>query len=128
MNRRLLTGSLLGMLFALALIPSAAQGSPIPIEEFQTKSSDQQAGGHPDLVTEFKLGEPEKQVAKTVTFEAPEGIFGNPNAVSRCASADFAVSECPVNSQIGVITVWAYHNGNTEDLLGTAPLYDMVPR
>ncbi len=127
MNRRQLTGAVLGTLVALALIPAAAQASPIPIEEFQSKSSDQQAGGHPDLITEFKLGEPETQAAKTVTFEAPEGIFGNPNAVARCSSADFAVSECPVNSQIGVITVWADHNGNTEDLLGAAPLYDMVP-
>jgi hypothetical protein len=127
MIRRQLIGAVLAGLVVLALIPAAAQGSPIPIEEFQTKSTGQQAGGHPDLVTEFKLGEIEKQAAKTVTFEAPEGIFGNPNAVARCTSADFAVSECPVNSQIGVITVWAYHNGNTEDLLGTAPLYDMVP-
>ncbi|HEY7256481.1 MAG TPA: hypothetical protein VH476_07325 [Solirubrobacterales bacterium] len=127
MIRRQLVGVLIGATVALALAPSAAQAAPIPIEEFKTSSADPQAGGHPDLVTEFKLGEPDKQAAKTVTFEAPEGIFGNPNAVTRCTSADFALSECPVNSQIGVITVWAYYNGNKEYLLGTAPLYDMAP-
>jgi hypothetical protein len=127
MIRRMLTGALLGTVIALALAPLAAQASPIPIEEFKTESSDQQAGGHPDLTTEFKLGEPEDKAAKTVTFEAPEGIFGNPRAVTRCTAADFARSECPVGSQVGVITVWAYHNGDAEDLLGTAPLYDMVP-
>jgi hypothetical protein len=127
MIRRMLTAALLGTLIALALAPWSAEASPIPIEEFRTESSDQQAGGHPDLTTEFKLGEPEDKVAKTVTFEAPEGIFGNPKAVTRCTAADFARSECQVGSQVGVITVWAYHNGNPEDLLGTAPLYDMVP-
>jgi hypothetical protein len=92
-----------------------------------TESSDPQAGGHPDLFTEFKLGEVMNKAAKTVTFEAPEGIFGNPNAVPRCTAADFARNECPASSQVGVITVWAYHNGNPEDLLGTAPLFDTEP-
>ena len=58
MSRRQLTGALLGTLVAFASDPIGGAGRrPIPIEEFQTESSDQQAGGHPDLVTEFKLGE-----------------------------------------------------------------------
>lgn len=130
MIRRKLTGALLGMLVAFALAPWAAQATvpgPIPIETFVTEGSDQQAGGHPDMFTEFKLGEVMNKAAKTVTFEAPEGVFGNPTAVPRCTAADFARNECPASSQVGLITVWAYHNGDTEDLLGTAPLYDTVP-
>ncbi len=35
-------------------------------------------------------------------FNAPEGIFGNPNAVTHCTSSDFALDQCPSNSQAGL--------------------------
>ena len=55
-----------------------------------------QAGGHPDLTTSFTLGSPgEPEAARNVIFRAPEGIFGNPNAVPECTSADFALDRCP---------------------------------
>jgi hypothetical protein len=110
----------------LAAAPSA-WGSEA-IESFSTTSSDTEAGGHPDLTTEFMLAGPGvPEAARNVTFEAPEGVFGNPNAIFKCASEDFAQASCPPNSQAGVITVYANYEGNPGYLLGTAPLLGLEP-
>ena len=86
------------------------------------------AGGHPDLSTSFTLSSPgAPEAARNITFKAPEGIFGNPNAVTQCTSASFAFDRCPSNSQIGVITVYANYVGNPDFLLGTAPIFIREP-
>ncbi len=87
-----------------------------------------QAGGHPDLSTSFTLGSPgEPEAARNVIFRAPEGIFGNPNAVTNCTSADFALDRCPSNSQVGLITVNANYEGSPDFLMGTAPIFIVEP-
>jgi hypothetical protein len=119
----ILSAALLALLFA-----TSAQAS-IQVESFTTTSSDSQAGGHPDLTTDFKLGEPGvHESAREVVFNAPTGLFGNPNAVTRCTAEDFAFQQCPVNAQAGLVTIRANINGEPEHLLGTAPLFDMVPQ
>ena len=86
------------------------------------------AGGHPDLSTSFTLGNPgEPEVARNITFRAPEGVFGNPNAVSECASSEFALDRCSADSQVGLITVYANYKGNPDELLGTAPIFALEP-
>ena len=40
---------------------------------------------------------------------------------------DFALDQCPSNSQAGLITIHANYEGNPNYLLGTAPIYDLVP-
>ena len=90
--------------------------------------SSQHAGGHPDLSTSFKLADPgSPETARNVIFKAPEGIFGNPNAVTECTPGSFALDRCPSNSQVGVITIYANHNGNPDFLLGTAPIFVLEP-
>ncbi len=114
-----------GALLALAA-PATAE---VAIESFSTTMSSSQAGGHPDLTTSFSLSNPgAPESAKNVVFEAPEGVFGNPNAISRCTASDFAQTECPPNSQAGLIVVRANYLGNPNYLLGTAPIFDMVPQ
>ena len=81
-----------------------------------------QAGGHPDLLTSFALESPgEPEAAKNVVFDAPTGVFGNPRAAAECAAADFALDQCPPNSQVGLITLHADYKGKPNFLLGTAP-------
>ena len=63
-----------------------------------------------------------------VIFDAPRGLFGNINAVTKCQPAEFALDRCPPNSQIGLITVYSNYEGNPSFLLGTAPLYDVSPQ
>jgi hypothetical protein len=114
----------------LALLALSGQArATVDIESFATTSTDPQAGGHPDLNTSFALASPgEPEAAQTVIFNAPTGVFGNPNAVTRCPSDDFALTQCTPNSQAGLVTVTAKYNGNPNYLLGTVPLYDLAPQ
>jgi hypothetical protein len=118
-----------GCLLALAILSARAHASEAIVpHSFTTTTSTSLAGAHPDLHTVFELetpGEPES--AKNVAFNAPEGVFGNTNAITECAPSDFALDQCGVNSQAGLITVYASHAGNPKYLLGTAPVYDLVP-
>ena len=60
-----------------------AQADAERIDSFTTTSSTTQAGGHPDLTTSFTLDEPGRpRGRKNVIFNAPEGVFGNPNAIT----------------------------------------------
>jgi hypothetical protein len=111
----------------LALLAPTARAS-MSVEAFTSTSSNAQAGGHPDLSTSFTLVEPGvTESAANIVFDGPQGLFGNPEALVRCTSSDFALQQCSSNSQAGLVTVYANHNGNAGELLGTVPLYDMEP-
>jgi hypothetical protein len=112
---------------SIASVAAPARASEA-IESFTTTTSTSQAGAHPDLVTSFTLQSPgAPEAAKNVSFNAPEGVFGNPNAITQCSSADFALDQCPRSSQAGLITVFADYEGSSTKLLGTAPVFDRVP-
>jgi len=99
------------------------------IDSFSVATSDTQAGGHPDLSTSFTLNSPgSPESAQNVIFNAPEGLFGNPNAVTACSSSDFALSQCAPDAQVGLVTVYANYEGNSSYLLGTAPIFDVEPQ
>jgi hypothetical protein len=118
---------LLAVAASLALAPAVRASEPI--ESFTTTMSTSQAGGHPDLTTSFALAEPgQTEAARNVIFNAPTGIFGNPRAVTQCQAADFALEQCPPNSQVGLITLHADYEGNPDFLLGTAPIFSEVPQ
>src|SRR6476659_10254303 len=104
MIRRMTLGIVAAALSAAAFV--APSQAAIPVESFTTTTTTTQAGGHPDLTTSFTLAGTASGIAKNIEFNAPEGLFGNPNAISRCTASDFVVSECPVSSQAGIVTVW----------------------
>jgi len=111
---------------ALTLAASPALAAQ-PITSFTTTTSETQAGGHPDFTTSFTLDSPgAPESARNVIFNAPEGLFGNPDAVTKCTPSDFALQQCPSNSQVGLITIYANYK-TPNDLLGTAPIFDMAP-
>src|SRR5215211_3547079 len=113
----------------LALAFAVPAQASILIDEFKTTSSESGAGTHPDLTTAFKLDEAGiQEAAKDVVFEAPQGVFGNPNAISECTAADFAINECSPNSQAGLATIVAQTDAAPEELLGTAPIFILVPQ
>src|SRR5262249_24735119 len=124
--RSALIAGLLAVLLAVTLAPQALASEGI--ESFETQTSSTEAGGHPDLRTSFALEHPgAPETAKNVTFTTPQGVFGNPNAITQCSSSDFALDRCPAASQAGVVTIHANYGGDQESLLGTAPIYDLVP-
>jgi hypothetical protein len=118
----------LAAILAIGLAAASPATASEGIDSFTTSSSTSQAGGHPNLRTIFALDSPGvPESAKNIAFNAPEGIFGNPNAIVRCQPADFALQQCPPNSQAGVVTINANYSGNSNYLLGTAPVYDVQP-
>ncbi len=120
--------SSLALVLAALAIASPPADASLQVESFTTESSDTRAGGHPDLSTSFSLEEAGvTESAKNIVFDAPQGVFGNPNATNRCTADDFGLDQCPSDSQVGVITVYANYEGNPHDLLGTAPIYDLEP-
>ena len=120
--------SLIAATLALAAIAATPVAASQQIETFTTSTTTTQAGGHPDLQTTFTLQSPgQPESAKNITFDAPEGLFGNTNAITKCVPADFALDSCPTNSQAGIITVRGNHEGNPTYILGTAPIYNIAP-
>ena len=112
--------------FAAGASPALASEG---IASFSVSTSNTQAGGHPNLSTSFTLENPgSPEAAKNVVFNAPEGLFGNPNAVPACTSSDFALTRCSPDAQVGLITVYANYKGNPKYLLGTAPIFDVEPQ
>lgn len=114
----------------LALLASAVPASAVEsINSFEVTTSSTQAGDHPDLGATVSLEAPgEPEAAKQLVVDMPPGLFGNPGAISKCASVLLALNECPIASQAGLVTVRANYLGNPNYILGTAPLYDMEPR
>jgi hypothetical protein len=124
-SRSIGTIAAVAALLAIIAVPAQAE---MQIDSFTTTTSTTQAGGHPDLTTSFTLHNPgAPEAARNVIFEAPKGLFGNPSAPFRCTAEDFAFQQCPSNSQIGIATIYANYGGNPDDLLGTAPIFDLVP-
>jgi hypothetical protein len=115
--------ALLSGLFLVGADTSSASES---IESFSVSSSTTAAGGHPDLgglLSVDNLGSPD--AARRVTIDEPEGLFGNPHAITICSSSDFALTQCPTTSQAGVVTIRAKYENSSSYLLGTAPLFDV---
>jgi hypothetical protein len=116
--------ALCGLALALAAAPAAATE---PIASFGVTTSTTAAGGHPNLTAKFTLEEPGvPEAAESVSVNLPRGVFGNPNAIPTCNVSDFALMQCPSNSQAGTVTIRANYAGDPENLLGTAPVYDLA--
>jgi hypothetical protein len=128
-GRGFLAGMLfVGLLCSLALTASKATAAA-NITAFETSSSDSRVGMHPDLETNVTIqdaGSPE--TVRNAVVNLPEGMFGNPNALPKCSSADFALFRCAPISQAGLITVRGNYGGIGDNLMGTAPLFVLESR
>jgi hypothetical protein len=72
-----------------------------------------QAGAHPDASTTFEL-KPVSTVpgavgpyadgsAKDIVIDLPPGLIGDPEAVPKCPQTLWALGQCPVETQVGII-------------------------
>src|SRR5262245_29170485 len=89
------------LLAMLALIGSLALGPPqaeakSTVEEFLAEPSETQAGGHPDMLFQFKAGNRATQGfpsrcycedPKNITVSAPTGVVGAPSTLPQCSAA-----------------------------------------
>jgi hypothetical protein len=122
--------ALLGLAVAIsaAVVAAPAMAESLSISEFETTSSESEAGGHPNLETKFRLGNAgDPEIAKNISFDLPRGMFGNPNVLAQCTPVDFALTQCSPSAQAGSIVVRANYEGNPDYLLGMAPIYNVEP-
>ena len=110
---------------AMGLLTAGASASQA-ISEFSIVSTTQQAGGHPDIVSRLRLDKPgQPEVAKNITVNMPQGIFGNPGAIFHCRASVFVENHCQSGAQVGTITIVANYEGSENFVLGAAPIYNM---
>jgi hypothetical protein len=119
---------LLAALMALGVSAAPAAAQSLEISEFQTTSSSTLAGDHPDLETKFRLtGSGNPETPENLSFELPQGIYGNPSVLSQCSSVDFSLNQCPPGAQVGYIVLHADYESDPNFLLGLAPVYSVEP-
>ncbi|HEX7059189.1 MAG TPA: hypothetical protein VF176_04990 [Solirubrobacterales bacterium] len=123
-KRSVFLGAVLASLLAAAALAGPASASEA-ISAFSVTTTTTQAGGHPDLGMSVELESPgAPESARNVVVNTPEGLFGNPNALDKCSSEDFALDQCSSSTQAGLITVRANYQGTADKLLGTAPIFN----
>ena len=106
MRAKTVTAALSAVVVALMLAVPAQAAGPLSVESFSVGSSNTEAGAHPDVTTSISMNNPgEPEAAQDVAINFPEGVFGNPQAIAVCRSADFALNQCPGASQVGIITI-----------------------
>ena len=99
------------------------------IYAYDSFPSSTQAGGHPDIFTEFELGS--RLTAnppvpcfcndpKIVINHLPAGVIANPHVVSECKIAQLALFECPADSQAGIVALKLFGYGGF-------PLFRVTP-
>ena len=71
-------------------------------------------------------GEPES--AKDLLIDLPPGYFLYPSFHVRCTTTQFGEDECPVDSQVGVITVRGNYGGDPDFELGEAAIRLLTPQ
>lgn len=114
-------------LLALALVPVTA-GAAITVDSLTTAVSTTQAGQHADLSVSLSLGASgDPETVKELDLGLPPGLFLAPFGSQLCAPEDFDASECPLQSQVGLITIHADYEGNPSHLMGTEPVYLLEP-
>jgi hypothetical protein len=94
---------------------SAAQANT-PITHFSALPSVTQAGGHPDVEISFAVANRVIQNStslcncedpKDATVHLPTGFIGDPHAAPECSLAEFSADKCPIDSQVGVVSIFA---------------------
>lgn len=114
-------------LLALALVPVTA-GAAITVDSLTTSISTTQAGQHADLGVSFSLGASgDPETVKELDLGLPPGLFLAPFGSQLCAPEDFGSSECPPQSQVGLIAIYADYEGDPSHLMGTEPVYLLEP-
>jgi hypothetical protein len=124
------------LLMAAAVFAGSAQANS-PVYRFSTEASTTQAGGHPDIVVEYKVGNRAVQEfndpcycndPRDIIQELPQGVIANPHATPQCDSVELSEFRCPADSQVGIAALVIYKEiGVGGGIFIFAPLYNMVP-
>jgi uncharacterized repeat protein (TIGR01451 family) len=108
-------------------ISSTSAGFGISAGGAAAALSSTQAGAHPDFATllAFNTVNPRGSLAgdlKDTTAELPPGFAGDLTDMPVCQGATFLQEECPVNSQVGIISI-----ATVGSQTALEPVYNLVP-
>src|SRR5665213_3317494 len=132
----------------------SSEPTPFGVERYELRpenedgSIDTQAGSHPFQLTttinlnqaaEFyglilidqNVGEGEFPQVPALThdlhFNLPPGLIGNPTPFPRCPEAEFLLSGCPANTQVGVASVTVTEPNAVPEIREVVALVNLVP-
>jgi hypothetical protein len=114
--RRLLPLAVVVAMLCCAPLVSAAESAEYGLESVGASVSTPQAGGHPELQTTFTMktdsvGFPFAGT-RDLEFVLPPGLLANLSSFPQCTFLQFQTRECPIDSQIGIVSVTAYSLGS----------------
>lgn len=131
-----LATSLLGALVFGANTASAVPGAEII--SYEAFANEYQAGSHPDITFKFQISthaslpktESGANSIKTAVIELPAGVSANPHAVAQCTASQFALNECPPDSQVGIAHPIVLVSDTEGGFINPGPsaLYNLVPQ
>jgi hypothetical protein len=122
-------------LVGASLLFAPTAGANTPIEYYSVLPSARQAGGHPDVEIDYAVKNRVLQAsenpcdcedAKDATVHFPAGFIGNPHATPQCSNAEFAIDSCPVDSQIGIVSIGVTSETGGDFNFDSA-VYNLVP-
>src|SRR4051812_8133614 len=116
----------------IALGPGANEaGAKSEIFGYSSHPTTAQAGGHPDIYSEFALGTRFNQQPippcgcddpKNVILHTPPGVIANPHVAAICTAAEASLFECSADSQVGLIVL------RLGTAYGVIPVYRTTPQ
>jgi uncharacterized repeat protein (TIGR01451 family) len=97
-----------------------------------TALSSMQAGAHADLTTSIGFNTIDDKgtlavAPKEVVVDLPPGFSGDLVETPTCAAALFSHGECPIGTQIGILTLTAKLTSDRETVVYTEPVYNLAP-
>ena len=122
------------ILATTSVVPTLAHADA-PIYSFSVRPSSSQAGGHPDILTQFEVATTATEEPapcrcndpKEILIDTSQGLVGVPGNIPECTAADFAALSCPVDSQIGISAVRVLAPLLEGGAYSIQPVYNMVP-
>jgi hypothetical protein len=124
-------GLLICVSLAIAAGPGAKEASAkSQIFGYSSHPTTAQAGGHPDIYSEFSLGTRFNQQPippcgcndpKNVILHTPPGVIANPHVAAICTAAEASLFECSADSQVGLIVL------RLGTAYGVIPVYRTTP-
>jgi hypothetical protein len=115
----------------------SAQAGGSAIYTYVDRPNTTQAGGHPDIFTEYKMGtwatQPEKpdclcNTPKQLIHDFPTGVIGNPHATPQCDAVALALQSCPIDSQVGVVAILPAGELGSATAYIPYAVYNIVPQ
>lgn len=119
-------GALDGAMVTPTTISATPAGFGISPGGSTTALSTTQAGAHPDLTTSIAFNTVTSQGSlagdpKDTIDDLPPGFAGDLVDAPTCSSASFLREECPISTQVGVITLAVVKETFTEPVYNVAP-------